>query len=138
MYPVDIKTLKSDEFEPVNLFGHIVMVTDSRIKRESLPEGYYAYEVRHSDSDWGEPVEIANDITCNFFGTIVTDKELPNMDKHSLSIIRDDEKGIWDFDYCESYAVEEDEIEAIPWDLESYYKKRTTDPYRIPDDRFDW
>lgn len=138
MYPVDIKDVSPDEFEPVNLFGHICMVTGSRIKRDSLPAGYHAYDIRHADDDWGEPCELANSIMVNFLGTLITDKEIPNIEKASVTLIRDDVEGVWDFDYCESYAVEDEEINALPWDLESYYKKKTTTPYRIPDNRYNW
>lgn len=56
----------------VEVMGKECLFSDLRIDRNSIPEGYLMYEVRHSDEDWGEPVEIALGILVNFFGTLLT------------------------------------------------------------------
>ena len=48
------------------------LFSDLRIDRETIPEGYFMYEIRHDDDDWGEPVEIGRWIMVNFFGTLLT------------------------------------------------------------------
>lgn len=50
-----------------------------RIQDETVPEGRYAYQTRHSDTDWSQPVTIAplgKKILVNFCGTIVSDQPL--------------------------------------------------------------
>ena len=47
-----------------------------RIKPDSVPEGKYIYETRHSDKDWFPPCAILpSGCVCriNFCGTIITD-----------------------------------------------------------------
>ena len=56
----------------VNVLGKECLFSDLRIDRESVPEGYSMYEVRHTDDDWGMPAEIGNWIMVNFFGTLLT------------------------------------------------------------------
>jgi hypothetical protein len=51
-----------------------------RIEDSSIPEGKYAYQTRHSDTDWAQPVTIkslGNVVVVNFCGTIVSDEPLP-------------------------------------------------------------
>ena len=50
-----------------------------RIQDETVPEGKYANQTRHSDTDWSQPVTIAplgKKILVNFCGTIVSDQPL--------------------------------------------------------------
>lgn len=56
----------------VEVLGKECLFVDMRIDRETVPEGYTMYEVRHADDDWGEPVEIAIGILVNFYGTLLT------------------------------------------------------------------
>lgn len=58
-------------WEKVHVLGVECLFNDLRIDRNSVPEGYLMYEVRHSDEDWGEPCEIALGILVNFFGTLL-------------------------------------------------------------------
>lgn len=49
---------------------------DIRINRESVPDGWHAYDMRHDDS--GDPCEIKNGyIVVNHFGTFYTQDSLP-------------------------------------------------------------
>lgn len=50
------------------------------IKTDSS-EGFYRYEIRHSDEDLGEPVQIRKSIWVNFYGTLLMEKEL-NLDEN--------------------------------------------------------
>ena len=59
-------------WEHVEVKGKPCLFSDLRIKRDTIPEGYFMYEVRHSDEDWGEPCEIALGILVNFYGTLLT------------------------------------------------------------------
>lgn len=59
-------------WEKVEILEKECLFCDVRIDRETVPDGYFVYEVRHSDEDWGEPCEIALGILVNFYGTILT------------------------------------------------------------------
>lgn len=49
---------------------------DGRIQRKDIPSGFYIYDIRHSDEDWGEPYEINHRTAVNYFGTIITYKPI--------------------------------------------------------------
>lgn len=59
----------------VEVMGKECLFSDLRIDRETIPEGYFMYEVRHDDNDWGEPVEIGRWVMVNFFGTLLTKEQ---------------------------------------------------------------
>ena len=54
-----------------------------RIGRDSVPDGWYSYDIRHDDS--GNPCEIKNGyIIVNHFGTFCTQSRLPLEEGESL------------------------------------------------------
>ena len=59
---------------------HVVEFFDGvRLNDETIPEGKYAYQTRHSDTDWARPVTIVplgKKVLVNFCGTIVSDQPL--------------------------------------------------------------
>ena len=59
---------------------HVVEYFDGvRLDDETIPEGKYAYQTRHSDTDWSKPVSIVplgKKVLVNFCGTIVSDQPL--------------------------------------------------------------
>ena len=56
---------------------------DIRINRESVPDGWHAYDMRHDDR--GDPCEIKNGyIVVNHFGTFYTQDSLPLKEGDSL------------------------------------------------------
>ena len=63
-------------FETVTVFGKKCLFTDIRVDRETVPQGKYMYEIRHSDEDWGLPVSVGPGVLVNFFGTVVSDEPL--------------------------------------------------------------
>ena len=59
-------------FEVIELFGQYkVLFTNSRIKRDSVPEGLYVYDIRHDDECQGIMCEIKPYILVNHWGTII-------------------------------------------------------------------
>lgn len=119
-------------FEPVVLFKKICLFDSQRILDEDVPEGLFKYELRHGD-DWGIPCEVCNKVVCNYFGTILTDEELPvDLNKFSLSIKCDDDN--YDFDPIEAQGLSDDELDIIPTIIE-YYMEYDTGNYNIPNDR---
>lgn len=67
------------DWAEVEVLGKRGLFVDLRVNRDTLPDGYYMYEVRHSDDDWGEPCEIADWIMVNFFGTLLMKEPLENL-----------------------------------------------------------
>lgn len=59
-------------YREVTLFGTPALFTKSRIDRDTVPEGISLYEIRHSDSNWGKPIELARGIMVNYYGTVLT------------------------------------------------------------------
>jgi len=60
----------------INIFGHEAYVSDFRLPAKGrFPELFY-YDIRHSDTDLGEPSTIEKDVLVNYYGTLVTTKEL--------------------------------------------------------------
>lgn len=49
----------------------LVLFTDFRIDRETVPEGLTLYEIRHDDNGRGTPCTIENKVAVNFYGTIL-------------------------------------------------------------------
>ena len=64
--------VKEQMWEKVEVLGRECLFNDLRFDENTVPEGYFMYEVRHSDEDWGEPCEIASRILVNFYGTLLT------------------------------------------------------------------
>lgn len=59
-------------YQEGTIMGRPALFTERRIDRSTVPEGVYRYELRHSDEDWGEPIEISRSIAVNFYGTVLT------------------------------------------------------------------
>ena len=58
---------------------------DIRIDRKTVPEGWYVYDIRHSDDDGMEVAEIKNGyIWANHFGTFMTQTKLPLAEEESV------------------------------------------------------
>lgn len=79
------KNAKEETYILSSLFGMTVLFTDDRIDRNTVPEGLFMYEIRHSDEDWGQPVSIEDCVTVNFFGTVIFPVEIPVNDYIPLS-----------------------------------------------------
>ena len=66
----------TEKFEDVTVLGHPMLFTCARVERDSVPEGLYMYEVRHDDDCQGDPVQIANWIMVNHWGTLISNKQV--------------------------------------------------------------
>ena len=54
----------TEEYEYIELFGKPGLFTNARIDRDTVPEGWYAYDLRGSDYDPGEPPETDGLVGC--------------------------------------------------------------------------
>ena len=67
---------RKEKFQVVTVLGEKMLFTNARVDRQSVPKGLYLYEVRHSDEDWGEPIQIAEWIRVNHWGTLLSSKPI--------------------------------------------------------------
>ena len=145
MIPITLKELNetSKTYEMGFLFGHEVIISYARIIKDSIPEGFYAYDVRHDDGSEGDPVELSDKpILVNWWGTIITNKKLDiDFDNNDVILKCDDNN--YDIDYLETVAdaiYEENEQDNYAWNIDGYIDRSKCDdfrdqPYDVPDDR---
>lgn len=81
----------SETFEEVLVCGQPALFFDSRIERNTVPDGLYLYEVRYDDDNIGEPVEIARNILVNYYGCIITNKPIELNERGFLVIDPDND-----------------------------------------------
>lgn len=67
--------LFSETFEVMNINDKEVLFTNLRIKREIIPEGLHAYDIRESDFG-GEFATIEPRVIVNHAGTILSKSEI--------------------------------------------------------------
>lgn len=138
---LNISNIKS--FEPVEVFGKRCIFTPERVDRTSLPEGFYMYETRHYDDDWGLICDIAPGIFCNFFGTIITNEPLPvDFDMYRITVRNGDDiegkpviDGAWDIEWIDDYTDDEIEsVEPVARTFEEYKNSPVESHWNIPDE----
>ena len=55
----------TEHYEEITVCGKPALFTSIRIKRDTIPDGLYAYDVRHDDECRGIPCEIAPFVISN-------------------------------------------------------------------------
>ena len=75
-------------YEEVVIGETPAIFTSLRLDRDKLPEGIFAYDIRHADDDGMEAAEIAKHVMVNHMGTVVT-KEPLELDKYGSLILED-------------------------------------------------
>lgn len=88
------------------------MIIEERIDKSTLPAKWIGYDIRHSDDDSGQPATIEENVTVNFFGTILVDKLLDFDGKDYIEIL--------DYGYQDWEDVAEDELTAAGISLEYF------------------
>lgn len=82
------KNIKDVQFEECELFNKVVFFTNDRIDRRGLPDNVYVYELRHESGDVSVPIEIADDVTVDFYGSILTNEQFPiDLNENYVDII---------------------------------------------------
>ena len=66
-----------EEFEEAELLGMTAFFTPSRINRKTIPVGMHLYEMRGDDNGGADPVQVAERITVNHYGSVITLEALP-------------------------------------------------------------
>ena len=90
-------------WEKVEVLGRKGLFTELRIDRDSIPNGWHMYEVRHDDDCQGDPVQIARWVMVNHLGTLLVkepfDPELSKVNNNAYLDIDPDKD--WDYlDEC--------------------------------------
>ena len=66
------KNVREEEFEHIELFGKPALFSNHRIDRDTVPEGFYLYDLRGSDNDPGRPITMENRVAVNHAGAVLT------------------------------------------------------------------
>ncbi|MCD7717461.1 MAG: hypothetical protein LUI39_13635 [Lachnospiraceae bacterium] len=64
------------DYTQVAVKGIPALFTDAKVEAESVPEGFYLYEVRYDDAVLGDPIQIGKCIVTNFLGSLLMSEEL--------------------------------------------------------------
>jgi len=67
---------RKEEYEHIELFGKPALLTDSRISRFTVPQGWFCYDLRGSDYDPGRPIMVEDYVVVNHAGTVLTPSDL--------------------------------------------------------------
>lgn len=68
------KSIMDKNFDVVTIFDKPVLFTCERIKRDTVPDGIYCYDIRHDDECQGIMVELKDFVLVNHWGTILSKK----------------------------------------------------------------
>jgi hypothetical protein len=63
---------RKETYEEIEIFDTLALFSSGRIQKDSVPEGFYCYEVRHDDEGRGIPCELSAHILVNFWGTVIS------------------------------------------------------------------
>ena len=91
-------------YEQVTVLEKEAIFTELRVLRDSVPKGFSCYEVRHDDEGQGNPVEIAKGILVNFYGTLLVQGSLEQVEKEGRCFL---EREDWNYSGERSFTLEE-------------------------------
>ena len=77
-------------FDLLELFGKTVLFTCMRVKRNTVPDNLYVYDVRHDDDCSGRIVEVRPHILVNHWGTVIC-KEPIEMTDFGCKFVEEDD-----------------------------------------------
>lgn len=83
-----------ERYSKIQILGKQALFTSMRLERNTVPAGFYLYEVRHDDDGIGDPVQIARGILVNHWGTILTTEPIDIPEDGYLDI---DPERDWDY-----------------------------------------
>jgi hypothetical protein len=79
-----------EDFREATIFNKPALFTPIHICRDTVPNGYYLYEVRHDDDCQGDAVQIGRNVYVNHLGSLITLDEIILPDDGFLNIEPDD------------------------------------------------
>lgn len=95
---------KEERYELVMAGEYLVLFTNARIDRDSVPKELFCYDIRHDDECQGIACEIKRFVLVNHWGTILSKNEIP---------------------MPEGYLILEEDIDylGVTMDIEEYLKE---------------
>ncbi len=66
----------AEKYQEVEIFDVPGLFSNGRISAADIPEGMYAYDLRGSDNDPGQPMAVESHVTVNHAGSVITAKPL--------------------------------------------------------------
>ena len=106
---------RTEEFQHIEVFDKPALFTNGRIARDTVPKGWYCYDIRGSDDDPGELCYMEENVVVNHAGSVLMPEKLA-MPKSGRLDVRDelgflDEGDMTIREFCTSAPVSRGEHE---------------------------
>ena len=92
---------RTEEFQHIELFDKFALFTNGRIARDTVPKGWYCYDIRGSDDDPGELCYVEENVVVNHAGSVLMPEKLAM----PIRTAWDEEKEEWYFSIVDVVAV---------------------------------
>ena len=80
---------RTEEFQHIEVFDKPALFTNGRIARDTVPKGWYCYDIRGSDDDPGELCYMEENVVVNHAGSVLMPEKLA-MPKSGRLDVRDE------------------------------------------------
>lgn len=67
---------RTEEFQHIEVFDKPALFTNGRIARDTVPEGWYCYDIRGSDDDPGALCYMEENVVVNHAGSVLMPEKL--------------------------------------------------------------
>ena len=100
---------RTEEFQHIEVFDKPALFTNGRIARDTVPKGWYCYDMRGSDDDPGELCYMEENVVVNHAGSVLMPEKLA-MPKSGRLDVRDelgflDEGNMTLREFCEAHQL---------------------------------
>ena len=100
---------RTDKFQHLEVFDKPALFTNGRIARDTVPQGWYCYDIRGSDDDPGELCYMEENVVVNHAGSVLMPEKLA-MPKSGRLDVRDelgflDEGDMTLREFCEAHQI---------------------------------
>ena len=100
---------RTEEFQHIEVFDKPALFTNGRIARDTVPEGWYCYDIRGSDDDPGALCYMEENVVVNHAGSVLMPEKLV-MPKSGRLDVRDelgflDEGNMTLREFCEAHQI---------------------------------
>ena len=100
---------RTEKFQHIEVFDKPALFTNGRIARDTVPKGWYCYDIRGSDDDPGELCYMEENVVVNHAGSVLMPEKLV-MPKSGRLDVRDelgflDEGNMTLREFCEAHQL---------------------------------
>ena len=100
---------RTEEFQHIEVFDKPALFTNGRIARDTVPKGWYCYDIRGSDDDPGALCYMEENVVVNHAGSVLMPEKLA-MPKSGRLDVRDelgflDEGNMTLREFCEAHQL---------------------------------